>query len=148
METIIFDWKRTLYNPDNATLIDGAVELLTFLTSRGTYLAVVGKGDCDMYGEVERLSVKKYFNHIAFREGAKDFELFEEVVAIAGPDKTLFIGDRVRSELAVGHTLGCHTLWIRQGKFADETPENDDQTPTYTVQSLIAARQLIEKILV
>lgn len=147
MKTIIFDWKRTLYSPDERQLIDGALDILSFLKDKGLYLAVVGKGDTDMYEEVERLGVKDYFNHIAFREGTKDKELFEEVVEKEGPDQTVFIGDRVRSELAVGNALGCRTVWVRQGKFADETPENKDQEPTYTVISLAEAQQLLQTIL-
>lgn len=147
MKTIIFDWKRTLYVPEEKQLSDGATDLLSFLKGKGMYLAVVGKGDIDMYTEVERLGVKDYFNHIAFREGAKDADLFKEVVNYAGPDQTLFIGDRVRSELEVGNKLGCRTIWVKQGKFAGETPENEGQEPTYTVTSLKEAQQLIETTL-
>jgi FMN phosphatase YigB (HAD superfamily) len=147
MKTIIFDWKRTLYNPDDKNLIDGAVAILKFFKDKGMYIAVVGKGNTDMYKEVERLGVSPYFNHVAFREGTKDIELFEEVVDIAGSGETLFIGDRVRSELEVGNRLGCRTVWIKQGKFADEVPENSHQEPTYTVASLKEAKQFIETTL-
>ncbi|TAL14276.1 hypothetical protein EPN95_03445 [Patescibacteria group bacterium] len=147
MKTVIFDWKRTLYSPEDKDLIDGAVGILSFLKDKGMYLAVVGKGDTDMYDEVDRLGVRDYFSHIAFREGSKDVELFEEVVNKAGPDQTIFIGDRVRSELEVGNTLGCKTIWVRQGKFADEEPENKNQEPTYTVASLLEARSLLGALL-
>lgn len=147
MKTVIFDWKQTLYNPDDKNLIDGAVDILSLLKDKGMYLAVIGKGSTDMYDEVERLGVKHYFNHIAFREGDKDVSLFEEIVNKAGAAETLFVGDRVRSELAVGNSLGCRTIWIRQGKFANEGPENDTQQPTYTVTSLRGAMRLIETTL-
>lgn len=147
MKTLIFDWKRTLYDPETKSLINGAVDILTFLREKGIYLAVVGKGDTDMYEEVERLGVKDYFSHVAFREGTKDTDLFEEVVNREGSDQTVFIGDRVRSELEVGNLLGCRTIWVRQGKFADEAPENKNQEPTYTVASLTEAKQLIETTL-
>jgi FMN phosphatase YigB (HAD superfamily) len=147
MKTIIFDWKRTLYSPEERQLIDGALDILAFLKDKDIYLAVVGKGDTDMYKEVDRLNVKDYFDHIAFREGAKDSGLFEEVVDKAGAAQTIFIGDRVRSELEVGNTLGCRTIWVKQGKFSIETPENKNQEPTYTVVSLSEAKRLIETLL-
>lgn len=146
MKTVAFDWKRTLYSPEEKDLIDGAVDILAFLKDRNMYLAVVGKGDTDMYDEVERLGVKNYFDHVAFREGSKDADLFEEVVNKEGPDQTVFIGDRVRSELEVGNKLGCRTIWVKQGKFAAETPENKGQEPTYTVTSLAEAQQLLQTL--
>ncbi len=36
------------------------------------------------------------------------------------PKKTIFIGDRVRSELEIGNKLGATTIWVKQGIFADE----------------------------
>ncbi len=148
MKTVIFDWKQTLYNPEQKNLIEGAADILTYLKNKGMYLAVIGKGNVDMYDEVERLGVKQYFNHVAFREGTKDAELFEEIVNKEGADQTIFIGDRVRSELEVGNSLGCRTIWVKQGKFADELPENKNQEPTYTVNSLLEAQQLLETILI
>jgi putative hydrolase of the HAD superfamily len=148
MKTVIFDWKQTLYNPDEKKLIDGAIDILSFLKDKGISLAVIGKGASDMYNEVECLGIKEYFDHIAFREGTKDAKLFEEVVAKAGADQTVFIGDRVRSELEVGNSLGCKTIWVRQGKFADEEPENKNQEPTYIVSSLNEAQDLIKNQLI
>lgn len=147
MKTVIFDWKRTLYSPEEKGLIDGAIDILSFLKQKGIYLAVVGNGNTDMYEEVERLGVKDYFNHVAFREGTKDAELFEEVVDKEDADQTVFIGDRVRSELEVGNILGYRTIWVKQGKFAIETPENKDQEPSYTVSSLQEAQALVATLL-
>jgi FMN phosphatase YigB (HAD superfamily) len=144
MKTIIFDWKGTLYNSEEKQLISGAVDILSFLKNKGVYQAVVGKGDADMYEEVERLGVKDYFSHIMFREGTKGADLFEDLVNREGANQTIFIGDRVRSELEVGNKLGAVTIWVKQGKFADEAPENKDQKPTYTVTSLSEARKLLE----
>ncbi len=35
--TIIFDWKRTLYDPDSKTLITGTLEVLKLLTGVTQY---------------------------------------------------------------------------------------------------------------
>ena len=55
------------------------------------------------------------------------------------------IGDRVRSELAVGKSLGATTIWVKQGKFAEEGPENDQQQPDNIVSSLHACATLLRK---
>ncbi|OGI60038.1 hypothetical protein A2641_02590 [Candidatus Nomurabacteria bacterium RIFCSPHIGHO2_01_FULL_37_25] len=143
IHSIIFDWKRTLYDPDTGKLVDGSIEILELLRKQNIPLSLIGKGGEDMYVKVEKLGVKKYFKSIMFQEGAKGVLLFKPYISNENASATLFIGDRVRSELAVGKTLGATTMWIRQGKFADETPENKDQEPDYTVVSLIEAKRLL-----
>jgi beta-phosphoglucomutase-like phosphatase (HAD superfamily) len=72
ISSIIFDWKRTLYDPDSSTLIDGAVELLEFLANHNIPLYLIGKGNQEMHNETARLGVAKYFTEILFVEGFKD----------------------------------------------------------------------------
>lgn len=142
MKTIIFDWKRTLYDPESKTLVASAFDLLTFLQKKHIPLVLIGKGGQDMYDEVKRLGVKKYFTHVLFREGVKDSNLFTSFIDKESPKKTIVVGDRVRSEIAVGNRLGATTIWFKQGKFAAEEPESDDQRPTFTITSLSAIKDL------
>lgn len=71
MTNIVFDWKRTLYEPEEDELIGGALELLEWLGSQEIPTVLIGKGDTDMYGKVDRLGVRQYFSQVIFREGAK-----------------------------------------------------------------------------
>lgn len=142
---IVFDWKRTLYDPEERTLIADGAELLAYLKDKQVSLALVGKGDKDMYAEVERLGVQDFFSQVVFREGAKDAVLFKPFVDRMHPEKTIFVGDRVRSELAIGNALGATTVWVRSGKFADEPPADFAEEPTYIVNSLSGVRQVLEK---
>ena len=143
IEAIIFDWKRTLYDPDNKTLIDGTKEILEMLQDKKIPLTLIGKGNVEMHAEVERLGVKKYFANIVFQDGAKEDSLFKPYVSKDNPKVTLVIGDRIRSELAVGKSLGATTLWVRQGKFSVEEPENENQKPDYVVTTLAEAKELL-----
>ena len=95
-----------------------------------------------MYAEVKRLGVEEYFTKIIFEEGAKEESLFSQFLS-REPRDTLFIGDRIQSELAIGKALGATTLWVRQGKFADEVPTHADENPDYTVKSLAEAKELL-----
>lgn len=63
------------------------------------------------------------------------------------PKKTVFIGDRVRSELEIGNKLGATTIWVKQGKFADELPEMRAQEPRFTVTSLSNLHKLCKGLL-
>lgn len=135
IRNIIFDWKRTLYDPDTKKLIEGAVDLLEFIKARNIPMVLVGKGEEDMNDEVNRLRLREYFSEIVFAEGEKDPDVFAKYLT-RPPENTLFIGDRVRSELEIGNKLGATTIWVKQGKFATELPENRNQEPDYTVDSL------------
>lgn len=140
----IFDWKRTLYDPDNKTLIEGALELLQELSKYSHIrLVLYGKGGEDMYEETKRLGVNYFFQDIVFKEGKKDPEVFKKYMDRGIFDKTVVIGDRTRSEIEIGNQLGAVTVWIKQGKFASEAPLKRDQEPTFTYQSLTELKNVI-----
>lgn len=145
--TIIFDWKRTLYDPDRECLIIGAKKLLEFIENEGIIMILIGKGGNEMDEEVKRLGIKRYFKQIIFAEGLKDPQMFVPYISKNNPKKTLFIGDRVRSELEIGKKLGVTTIWVKQGKFVAEIPLNTDQEPDYIVSDLIDCKILLQKIL-
>lgn len=146
MYSIIFDWKRTLYNPDTTELVNDAKELLEYAKSETSKLILIGKGAQEMHDEVERLGVKDFFSDIIFQEGKKDPEMFKQFISPNNSKDTMFIGDRIRSELAVGRELGASTIWVRNGKFADELPESENQEPDYTVSNLSQCLELLKSI--
>ncbi len=143
IKIIIFDWKRTLYDPDTKLLNPGALDLLEFLKGKNIPLILIGKGGEDMEEEVNRLRVRKYFQKTVFAEGDKDPDIFAPFILKDSPKETIFIGDRVRSELEIGNRLGATTVWVKQGKFADEEPEIENQKPDYKVSDLVECLELI-----
>lgn len=52
-----------------------------------------------MKQEVKRLEVRQFFSQIAFAEGEKDPQVFEEYIPRDDPKSTLIVGDRIRSEV-------------------------------------------------
>ena len=136
MYTIIFDWKRTLYDPESKKLIDGTLNILKFLTIKWSKVILIGKGGDEMYQEVKRLKAEEYFSKIIFQEGKKDMKVFSEFVSIKNPKLTMIIGDRVQSEIEIGNKLNTTTIWIKNGKFSEELPLNKIQEPTFTFSSL------------
>lgn len=143
---VIFDWKRTLYDPDQKVLIAGAKNLLQFIKSNNIPMVLIGKGGEEMNEEVNRLGIRGYFKQIIFAEGEKNLHMFMPYISEVNSKKTLFIGDRVRSELEIGKKLGATTIWVKQGKFAAELPLNSDQKPDHIVSSLSACRAILESI--
>src|SRR3990167_10777459 len=136
---IVFDWKRTLYDPNSRQLINGTNELLDFLHQNAVPMFLVGLGGDEMYAETDRLGVAGYFSAILFRDGKKSPDWYAETI----PDfysGMIFVGDKLDSEIEVGNKLGNCTVRVRQGEFAIEFPESSAQTPDYTLESLSDAR--------
>lgn len=144
---VIFDWKRTLYDPDQKKLISGALELLEFFKGKKIPMVLLGKGEDEMHREVERLKVRKYFIKVIFAPGEKDPKIYIPYISEKGPKKTLLIGDRVYSELGIGKHLGATTIWVRQGKFSMEEPKTEEQKPDYTVKNLKDCLGLLSRVL-
>lgn len=146
MYTVIFDWKRTLYNPDSKTLIEGTLRLLKYLKQTNINIILIGKGGEEMYQETKRLKIQKYFSKIIFQKGKKNKKIFFPFVSKKNPELTLVIGDRVRSELKIGNQLKTTTIWIKQGKFSKERPLNKNQKPKYIVFSVFELLEFLKKI--
>lgn len=140
--SIIFDWKRTLYNPDDSILIDGAIDVLNYFSRHNIPMFLIGKGQQEMHDETIRLEVSKYFQDILFVVGSKDPNDFMKCINLSFPRRTIVIGDRINSELYIGKTVGATTIWVKQGKFANEMPTSENQKPDYVVSNLKEVLQL------
>jgi ribonucleotide monophosphatase NagD (HAD superfamily) len=98
---------------------------------------LIGKGQQEMHDETIRLDVAKYFQDILFVEGSKDPNDFMKYMNLTSPESTIVIGDRIKSELKVGKSVKATTIWVKQGKFASEEPDNETEKPNYTVNNLL-----------
>jgi FMN phosphatase YigB (HAD superfamily) len=138
---IIFDYNRTLYNPETNSLYFGVIKLLQDL-SKNHELFLISKNEPGREDGLEKQGIKKYFKKISFVD-EKTTDLFKELVQ--GDKNSFVIGDRVREEIFVGNQLGFITIWVQQGKFAVELPENLNQEPNYIVKSIDEIKNIISK---
>lgn len=140
---IIFDFNRTLYDPDAGTPIPGALDLCEAATAKGYTLVVVGKAAPSREGKLRSMGLIQFFAETHFVEH-KSAELFADIMHRfdVSPAETLVIGDRTRGELAIGHELGAITIWLQAGKFADEHPDGD-----WTSAHVVATLGEIEPLL-
>jgi FMN phosphatase YigB (HAD superfamily) len=145
MTSCIFDWKRTLYDPDTGQLIQGARPVLELLTSHRVPCILIGKGDPEMEAKVSSFQVRQFFQQVIFSGNEKDALVFKSFVHKTIPKSTVIIGDRTRSEIEIGNRLGTTTIWVKQGKFRTEEPLSLNQKATYTVSSLSELYALLKK---
>lgn len=132
IDTIIFDWKRTLYDPETKTLIKGADKVLDAFSQQNVKMVLIGKGGADMDKVLDELSARKYFSEVHFVPTKSD-ELFEKFISKDNPASTLVVGDRAQGEIAIGKSLGAKAVWLRAGEFKDELPLSDVLAPDWTI---------------
>lgn len=144
MKLVIFDWGRTLYNPETGTLFPETKKVLEYLKSEGYTLAIVALATAGQVKIDERLEIIEkenlapYFASIKFAIEDKD-KMYEETVSELGfqASATTVVDDRVVRGIKWGNQKGCKTIWIQNGKFAHELPSVDTGgTPTHTVSSI------------
>lgn len=135
---IVFDFMRTLYDPDEDKLIDGALGLIQAAQRMGYSLVLLSKTGAGRVDQLIDLGIVKYFNRIMLvnhKTLAMMQSFLTELGAIASD--SFVIGDRAQHELRVGNAAGMQTIWYRQGKFAEELPIG--YQPTHTINALESA---------
>lgn len=129
---IIFDYNRTLFNPESGKLYPGTIELLKMLYKK-YQLFLITKNEPGRDQKITEFGIKEYFQDIAFVD-KKTIEIFKKLVNES--ESVMVVGDRVKDEIKIGNKLGYTTVWIRQGKFAKEYPVFPEECPDYAIFNL------------
>lgn len=137
---IIFDFMRTIYNPDTGALVPNSKDILDhayksydcFLVSKN------GEGRDTLVSE---LGIDNYFKSIHYVD-TKTTDLFSEIIGNNYTD-VYVVGDRISSEIATGNKLGYTTIWFKNGKFAEDGPTEESGNPNYVVLSLEEVKNII-----
>lgn len=145
---IIWDFNRTLYNPDAAKLIKGAVEVLVYARQKNYTGILFSKnkvGAMPIKEQLESLDINEYFQAIIESEG-KNIKDIEQLLLFYPPDKTksYLISDRAQTDISVGNALGFKTVWFKNGKFACDLPRTAEETPLFTIDKLIEFKHILE----
>lgn len=138
---IIFDFNRTLYDPDSGEMIDGALGLLEVLKASGYKMALLCKKSAsDRAGLLSSLGLDRFFSWIFMIEGNKGAWHIHQCLSLMQlkSSEVAVVGDRVEEDVFVGNLVGATTIWVKQGKFSLVEPIIGQQKPTYTVYNLQA----------
>lgn len=144
MKIIIFDFNRTLFNPDTGRLIYGSQETLKRLNEKGFMLILLTRKEKEPEEIIKNKKIKKYFNQIIIVDEKKE-QIFRDIIAefIPNLNQSFVIGDRVRIEISLGKKAGFRTIWLKNGKFADEIPLSADQIPDFTIYHLHQIMEIV-----
>lgn len=137
---IIFDYNRTLFNPELNELYPGARELLRRLHARHE-LFLVSRFEQERITQLETLDIRQYFQDVAFVPD-KTEEIFIGLVGTALD--VMVIGDSITDEIRIGNILGYVTIRIQQGKFSGQVPASKEQTAKHCISSLEEIEPLLK----
>jgi FMN phosphatase YigB (HAD superfamily) len=140
LKAIIFDWGRTLYDPEKQALFPCAEEALAELAGRYILAIVSLATDGDFarrYAILKATNLERYFDVIQFAQKDKD-SLYEQTISQLGlkPDEVAIVDDRVIRGIRWGNQHGALTIWMRNGKFKDEMPDEQTGQPDYIITDI------------
>ncbi len=137
---IIFDYNRTIFNPETGTLYSGVLEMIKIL-SLNHDLFLVSKNETNREDFFKKLGIFEYFKKVIFVE-EKNEDIFKNLV---GENlDVIVVGDRIKGEIFIGNQLGYTTVWIKQGRFANDLPKNKEEIPNHLITDIKELMEIIK----
>lgn len=136
MAAIIFDFNRTIYDPEVGALVPGAREVLQALA--GTYtLHLLSRNEPGRENILHALDIETYFMTKTFVD-AKSIQVFMRVMEAAGenPAMTFIVGDYRHEDIRFGNQAGGRTILLSRGKFSRQAVQVPDDNPWVTIHEL------------
>lgn len=148
IKAIIFDYGYTIYDPDLNGFQPDVTSTLELLLKKYKLILVSRTKDVEeRLKQIEKLGFNLYFDYIDVIEkgGIKDFSKIVQRYNLKG-EEFLVIGDRITSELTEGKRLGMKTCRILYGPEKNLIPQNEFETPDFTIERLSEIPALVESI--
>lgn len=136
---IIFDFNRTIFDPDKSELFVGAKEIIEDYSKKHE-LILYCKGNDARKKFIYEHPIFDLFKELIIVD-EKDIKDIERLVDRYG--KGWMVGDRVKKEIMMGNRCGMKTIWLKRGKFSTELPENKDEEPDYIIETLEGIKNII-----
>lgn len=145
-KVIIFDFNRTIYDPEQHSLIAGALAMLKELIGQGFQLHLISMAAPSREELIRNLGLHSFFESVTLCEH-KSLKIFEKILQETEADihQSFAVGDRVKKELYFANQLGLTTVWYKQGRFAAELPQTMAEHPTYITHSLSEIPRIVAR---
>lgn len=135
---IIFDFLRTIYDPDKREFVEDAIEVLKILRRTNKIVLYTSReGDKNRENILINNGIYDYFDEVYLVESKKAEDL-ERIALELKFDKNevLVVGDRVQGEIFLGNKVKFKTVWFKNGKYENVHPENKNEKPNYLIYGL------------
>lgn len=143
-QSYYFDWGRTLFDSETKKEFPEADTLLSYCVNKGYKIAVASLVSVhanatlpERIDQIRSSSLRKYFNLFEVTDTEKDIILDSLVSKLGLPRKQiLIVDDRMIRGIKYGIQHGHPTVWFQNGKFADQTLNENTGKPDFIVNSL------------
>lgn len=144
IEAAIFDFGRTIYDPETKDLFSNSKTTLYNLRDRKLKLGLVTVALTDdlqlRKSELDTLGLTEIFDIVDIvgrnTEG-KDFMNVIKYLNLTNKSyKCLVVGDNLKREITSGNKMGAYTVWTKQRLSADWFPQNKIQIPKTTIYKI------------
>lgn len=144
-KAIIFDFNRTLFDPEKGCLIEGAKKLLTEALFKEYTLFLLTRCEATGLETVNSSGIANLFSKIVVSEKRNICDLKKLLVSEKiDISKSIVIGDSIKAEIRLGNTLGLTTIWFRNGKFSNTLPTRKIEKPKVTVKKLAEVKKFLQ----
>jgi len=135
MNAFIFDFNRTLFDPEENRIEEEAFPLLEFLKGKRCKLALLSVGDKSREEQIK--PIFSFFDIIVIVQDKSERCFLDIAQQLAvKPSTIIVVGDRIAREIVLGKKCGMKTIWLQRGQFSTEIPQNDLEQPDYTFTCL------------
>ena len=136
MKAVIFDYNRTLFNPDENALFPSVIYVLDTLKKAGVAMFLIAKGNQERKDQIASLGIETYFQNIIVHD-EKSLDDYAVCAEQCAPGTgTYAVGDRIKEEITHANRLGITTVWLKNGKFASEEPVSPIEQPSFIIKNL------------
>lgn len=150
IKAIIFDWGRTLFDPDTRLVLSDSEEVLSYCKQKGYIICVVSlvrppTTISEREEQIGALSLGKFITYFEVTDAREKDEVLDELIKkLSLPkEEILMVDDRVVKSIKYGNKNGHPTVWLQKGTFANELPNEETGTPTFTINSLSELKNII-----
>ncbi len=142
---IIFDFMRTLYDPEKGRLFSGALPLLKVFKEWGLKLGLISFGGQEKRMLIESLNLGGAVDwcQVVLEKTPSVFSHFRKAFHLKA-EEVLVVGDLVNQEIAVGKSLGMKTAWIKTRWSLEDSPS---VKPDFVVTSVRELKPLVWRLL-
>jgi FMN phosphatase YigB (HAD superfamily) len=144
---IIFDWVGTLAQSgeEERLMLDEHAEKVVEMLHGRYKLAVISKATNprQRYQEIAQSPLNHYLVHIQACHEKTEAAVQEALRALEVQGNQCYaVDDRVRNFPAFNR-LGCETIWLQQGMYAEERPQHHEEAPCRIIAHLPELIQLL-----
>lgn len=141
LKGIVYDFMRTLYDPEKGQLFDGVLPMLVSFKERGVKQGLVSFGGGEKRQLIDGLGLGKILDWYKVVE-EKNPEVFKAFLTEFNlkPEEVLVVGDLVNQEIAIGKGIGAKTVWVKWGAFADVATL---VIPDYTIGDITSLKEVV-----